>query len=114
MLAVVGIYGVVSYSVAQRIHETGVRIALGAEPGGVLRRLILQGMAPVAAGLVLGLGAARLISVLLARNLYEVQPGDPQAYIAAAVVILTAAMVATYFPAYRATQVDPVAALRDE
>lgn len=114
MLAVAGIYGVVSYSVAQRTHETGVRMALGADAGEVLRRLILQGMAPVVAGLILGLGAARLTSVLLARNLYEVQPGDPRPYVLAAGVILTAALIATYFPAYRATQVDPVTALRDE
>lgn len=114
ILALVGIYSVVSYSVALRTHEIGVRVALGARPGDVLRRIIVQGMAPILAGLVVGLGAARLLLGFLEGQLYEVSLGDPLPYVVAAVVVLGAGLLATYFPAHRATQVDPMAALREE
>ncbi|HEX6900899.1 MAG TPA: ABC transporter permease [Thermoanaerobaculia bacterium] len=114
LLAMVGIYGVVSYAVTRRTHEIGVRVALGAAPGDVLRRVLVQGMAPVLAGLALGLGAARLLSGLFADQLYEVRPGDPLTFSVAAMVIMSAGLVATYFPAHRATQVEPMAALREE
>ncbi|HEV2843825.1 MAG TPA: ABC transporter permease, partial [Thermoanaerobaculia bacterium] len=114
ILAAVGIYGVVSHSVARRTHEIGIRVALGAQPGDVLRRVLFQGMAPVAAGIILGLGAARLLGGLLADQLYEVRPGDPLTFTLAVVVIVSAGLVATYLPAQRATQVDPMAALREE
>jgi putative ABC transport system permease protein len=114
ILAVVGIYSVVSYSVARRTHEIGVRVALGAQSGDVLRRVIFQGMAPILAGLVLGLAAARFLLGFLEGQLYEVSLGDPLPYVVAAVVVLGAGLFATYFPAHRATQVDPMAALREE
>ncbi len=114
LLAAVGIYGVQSYSVARRTHEMGIRIALGAQPWDVLRRVVLEGMAPVAAGLAVGLAAARLLSRLLADQLYEVSSGDPFTFTVTAVVIILAGLVAAYFPAHRATQVDPLAALREE
>ncbi len=114
ILALVGIYSVVSYSVARRTHEIGVRVALGAQPGDVLRRVVVEGMAPILAGLVVGLGAARVLLGFLEGQLYEVGPGDPLAYVVAAVVVLGAGLLATYFPAHRATQVDPMAALREE
>lgn len=113
-LAAVGIYGVVSYSVTRRTHEIGLRIALGAEPWDVLRRILLHGMAPVIAGLLLGLGAARLLGGLLADQLHEIRPGDPLTFALAVVVVVSAGLVATYLPAHRATQVDPMAALREE
>jgi putative ABC transport system permease protein len=113
-LAAVGIYGIVSYSVTRRTHEIGLRIALGAQPWDVLRRVLLQGMAPVMAGLVLGLGAARLLGGLVADQLYEVRPGDPLTFTLAVAVVVGAGLVATYLPAHRATQVDPMAALREE
>lgn len=114
ILALVGIYSVVSYSVARRTHEIGVRVALGAQPWDVLRRVIVQGMVPVLAGLVLGLAAARFLLGFLEGQLYEVSLGDPLAYVVATVVVLVAGLLATYFPAHRATQVDPMAALREE
>lgn len=114
LLAAVGIYGVISYSVARRTHEMGIRMALGAEPGDVLRRVILEGMAPVAAGLLVGLAAARILSGLLADQLYGVEAGDPRTFTITALVVVLAGLVATYFPAHRATQVDPLAALREE
>ncbi len=114
LLAAVGIYGVISYAVARRAHEMGVRIALGAQPWDVLRRVVLEGMVPVAAGLLAGLAAARLLAVLLKDQLYEVKSGDPLTLTVTALVIVLAGLVATYFPAYQATQVDPLAALREE
>ncbi len=114
LLAAVGIYGVISYSVARRTHEMGIRIALGAQPGDVLRRVVLEGMIPVLAGLAVGLVAARLLGGLLADQLYEVTSGDPLTFVVTALVIVITGLVATYFPAYRATQVDPLAALRED
>lgn len=114
LLAAVGIYGVISYSVARRTHEMGIRIALGAQPGDVLRRVVLEGMLPVLAGLAVGLVAARLLGGFLADQLFEITSGDPLTFVVTTLVIVITGLVATYFPAYRATQVDPLAALRED
>jgi len=114
LLSCLGLYGVLSWSVGERTHEIGIRMALGARPRDVLRQVFLEGMAPVAAGLILGLAAARLLGGLLADQLYDVRAGDPLAFTVAALVVLAAGLVATYFPAHRATQVDPLTALREE
>ncbi|MGH7653147.1 MAG: ADOP family duplicated permease, partial [Gemmatimonadaceae bacterium] len=114
VLGAIGIYGVVSYSVAQRTREIGVRIALGAPRAGVFRMVIGQGMRLAVAGIVIGilvaLGLARLMSSLL----YEVSAADFETFTVVAAVLLLIALAASYFPARRATSVDPIVALRSE
>lgn len=114
VLGAIGIYGVVSYSVAQRTREIGVRIALGAPRAGVFRMVIGQGMRLAVAGIVIGilvaLGLARLMSSLL----YQVSAADFETFAVVAAVLLLIALSASYFPARRATSVDPIVALRSE
>jgi len=114
VLAAIGIYGVVSYSVGQRTHEIGVRIALGARAGQVLRMTIVQGMAPVFAGLVLGIGGALATVRLIRSQLFETDPRDPAIFVSGLMVLLLVAVLATLIPARRAAQVDPIVALRRE
>ena len=114
LLALAGIYGSIAFQVARRTHEIGVRMALGAQPRRVVsmvvgRALLLAGIG-VAAGLVIALGAARLVGSLL----YGIEPHDPVSYAAAAIVLLIAAVAAGSIPALRAARVDPVTALRNE
>lgn len=114
LLAAVGIYGVVSYSVAGRTREIGIRLALGAQPRRVMRQVILEGMRLAALGEVAGvagsLGMARLLSSLL----FHVTSTDLRALLAVAAVLAAVALLACYLPARRATQVDPMVALRYE
>jgi len=113
-LAAVGVYGVVAYSVAQRAHEIGVRMAVGARPGDVVRMVVEEGgrlaLIGVVAGLALAAAAARLIRGLL----FDVSAADPATFIAAPLVLLGIALVASYIPARRATRVDPMIVLRGE
>jgi putative ABC transport system permease protein len=114
LLASLGIYGVISYSVGQRAPEMGIRIALGAAPGRIRRMVLRQGLAPVAAGLVAGIAASLALGRLLASLLFGVVAGDPLT-VAGVVILLTfVAAAATYVPAHRATRVDPARALRQE
>jgi putative ABC transport system permease protein len=113
-LATVGVYGVVAYSVAQRTHEIGVRMAVGAQPGDVVRMIVQEGgrlaLVGVVAGLALAAAAARLIRGLL----FDVSAADPATFVAAPIVLLAIAIVASYIPARRATRIDPIIALRGE
>jgi putative ABC transport system permease protein len=114
VLAIVGLYGVISVSVTQRTRELGVRIALGARAIDVERLVLGQGMGLAILGVVLGIGGALLATRLLTGMLYGVRADDPQAYVLAPAVLLMAAAVANYLPARRAARVDPVSALQSE
>jgi predicted permease len=113
-LAAVGVYGVIAYSVAERTHEIGIRVALGASSGDVAGMVMGQGTAMTAAGLVLGLGGAMLATRYLASLLYGITPRDPVTLGGAAMTLGVVALAACYIPARRAMRVDPMVALRHE
>jgi predicted permease len=114
LLGVVGIYGVVAYIAAQRTREIGVRMALGAQAADVRRLFVGHGLKLVAAGLVLGVLSALLLSRLMTTLLFGVGPTDPLTYVGVSLVLGGVALVATYLPARRASQLDPVVALRTD
>jgi predicted permease len=114
LLASLGIYGVVAYSVGQRTNEIGVRIALGALRGDIARMVLGQGLRPVAAGLTVGVAASSALSRVLESLLFGVGAGDPLTIVGAVALLGAVALVATYLPARRAMRLDPVTALRYE
>ncbi|HEX5435936.1 MAG TPA: FtsX-like permease family protein, partial [Gemmatimonadaceae bacterium] len=114
VLAAVGLFGVLSYAVARRTREIGIRVALGAQSGDVRTLVVRQGMLPALVGLGLGIVAALFATRVLASLLYGVAPRDTAAFVAAGLVLLATALVACYLPARRATRVDPLTALRSE
>lgn len=114
LLAAVGIYGVISYSVRQRTHELGIRVALGAQRRDVLKLILTQGLKLTVLGVVLGLGAAAMLTRWMETLLFNVRPTDPLTFTIIALVLLLVALLACYIPARRATKVDPLVALRCE
>jgi len=114
ILAAVGVYGVISYSVAQQTREIGVRVALGAESGQVLRLIVAQGLRLTAFGVLGGIAAALIATRLLSSLLFDVSTHDPATFGSIGAVLAVTAMLACYVPARRATRVDPIIALREE
>jgi predicted permease len=114
ILAIVGIYGVVSRSVTQRQQEIGVRVALGAQPRDVFGLVVRQGLTLAAIGVAIGLVGSWLLTPVLRSWLYEMEPGDPLTFGAVAGILVTVALLATAIPARRATKIDPVLAMRAE
>jgi putative ABC transport system permease protein len=114
VLGAIGIYGVLAYAVGQRTQEIGIRMALGAERGAVLRMVLQRGIVLAAIGIVLGLAGAAGLTRYLSGMLYDLKPLDPPTYAAVAILFAMVALIASYLPARRATRVDPVVALRHD
>jgi ABC-type antimicrobial peptide transport system permease subunit len=114
LLGVGGLYGVISYSVAQRSREIGIRIALGAQPGAVTRMFVAHGLALSAVGVAIGLTVALSIMRLMSSLLFQVSPIDPPTYVVVSLLLVGATLLASYAPALRATRVEPSNALRTD
>jgi len=112
VLAAIGVHGVLSYMVTQRSREIGIRLALGAQPSGVRRLVVTEGMTLALTGTLLGLGSAYVLSKSMGALLFSVTPTDPVTFVAVPAGLTLVAFVASYLPARRATRVDPVTALR--
>jgi len=114
LLAAVGIYGVISYMVSQRTREIGVRMAVGAQRGDVLRMVIRDGMFVTGAGMAVGIGGALALTRLMRNLLFQITPNDPATYLGVTVILATIGLVACWVPGRRAMRIDPMAALRYE
>jgi ABC-type antimicrobial peptide transport system permease subunit len=114
VLATVGIYSVLAYTVRQRVREIGIRMALGAPVKGVLRMIVIEGLKPTLAGVVLGLALAAALVRVMATLLFGVSQYDPGTFSMVALLMLVVGIIATLVPAYRATRVDPIVTLRSE
>jgi len=114
LLAAIGLYGVIAFSVARRARELGIRAALGARPNTVLALIMRQGLTLAAAGLVVGAALAAIATRVVASALYGVTATDPVSWTLAAAVLLTVATLANFIPAHRAMSVDPSRVLRSE
>jgi predicted permease len=114
LLAAVGIYGVLSYTVRRRVREIGIRMALGASNSDVLRMVVTDGMKPILVGVAVGLVAALALSRLVASLVFGVHPTDPLTFSVVVMILITVGMLANILPAYRATRIEPVRTLREE
>ena len=114
VLAAIGIYGLMAYSVTQRVQEIGIRMALGADRQAIRHMVVWQGMKLALAGVVLGVGAAFGLTRLIASSLYGVKSWDPTAFVIVPIVLTLVALMATWIPAVRASRLDPMKALRIE
>jgi predicted permease len=114
VLGIIGVYGVISYSVSQRRREFGIRVALGARPGNVLKMVLRQGVKMALAGVVIGFGGALALTRLMTSLLFGVAARDPATFVAVAALLVLVALLACYLPARRAMSVDPMGALRYE
>jgi putative ABC transport system permease protein len=114
LIAAVGIYGVVAFSVTQRTHEIGIRMALGAQRGDVLQMILRQSVALAALGVGLGVGGGLAVTRVLQTFLFEVKTSDAGTFVIASLLLTAVAMFSSYIPARRATRVDPLVALRYE
>jgi putative ABC transport system permease protein len=114
LMAVIGVFGVINYSVAQRTHEIGIRVALGAQRKDILRLVVGEGLILSLAGVAIGLGGAFALTRLIAEMLFGVSPTDPVTFSAVAILLASVGVLASYIPARRAMKVDPMVALRRE
>jgi putative ABC transport system permease protein len=114
LLACAGVYGVVAYSVSQRISEIGIRLALGAQPPGILEMILRQNMAPVVSGVLVGFLLSLVLAPLISSLLFGVRPTDPATITLGSASVLGIGVLACYLPARRAMRVDPMVVLRSE
>jgi ABC-type antimicrobial peptide transport system permease subunit len=114
LLAAIGIYGLMVYSVAQRTQEIGIRLALGADSDRIRKMVMLQGLRPALSGVVFGVAAAFALTRLIASFLFSVKPWDPLVFVTVPAILLAVAFLAAWLPAIRAGRLDPIDALRNE
>ena len=114
VLATIGIYSVLAYTVRQRVREIGIRMALGAPSRGVLRLVVIEGLKPTLVGVVVGLALAAALVRVMTTLLFGVDQHDPGTFSGVTAIMVLVGIVATLVPAYRATRVDPIVTLRSE